>query len=264
MKRFLALCAFFCFTTTSLMAQLEINGMPLRRTFSNLGISAGISTTGIGIHLATPLTRSLTLRAGYNFSPISYDYTYDDFDPVQVSGASIEVPDLDAKGDLNFNAGQLLIDWVPFRKGTSSFFITAGMVFGSSRIIQVHGQFDPNDPNFKAIKDAGLIHEIEVEIGDQIVHPNADGSMDAAIQVQGARPYVGLGFGRAIPRRRVGFRFEMGVQFLGTPKVVSSNLEDGYDSDGDISDFNKILKDITLYPNISFQLTYRLFTDKIR
>lgn len=239
----------------------EKKEVPLRKAFSNIGLSAGVSTTGINLFVATPLANCLTLRAGYTFSPISYTYEYDEFDPIEVGNTSISVPALDLNGDLNFNSGQLLVDWVPFRKGQSSFYITAGLVFGSSRMIKVDGQFDPNDPNFKAIKDAGLIDEIEIEIGDQVVHPNSDGSMDAAIKVKGLRPYLGIGFGRAIPKRRVGFRFELGAQFLGKPEVVSSNIENTADID-ELSDFNKILRDITVYPNISFQLTYRLFKDK--
>ena len=38
---------------------------PLRKAFSNIGLSAGVSTTGINLFVATPLANCLTLRAGY-------------------------------------------------------------------------------------------------------------------------------------------------------------------------------------------------------
>lgn len=259
MKRFLTLCLLLA-VVSSASAQEGKKEMPSRKAFSNVGLSVGASTSGIGVNLATPLTRSFTLRAGYNFSPFSYDYTYDEFDPVTVQGSSVPVPAIDLTADLNFNAGQVMIDWVPFKKGRGTFFITAGLVFGSDQVIKVNGQFDPNDPDYRKIQQAGLLNEIEIEVGDQLVRPNADGSMDAALKVKGMHPYVGIGWGRAIPKHRLGFRFEVGAQLLGTPEIVSGNLVQG-DVD-ELSDFNKILKDLNFYPNISFQLTYRLFKDK--
>lgn len=75
------------------------------------------------------------------------------------------------------------------------------------------------------------------------------------------RPYVGLGWGRAIPKHRFGFRFELGAVFHGRPEVVSDNLISS-GTGGEISDFNKIINDITVFPQLSFQLTYRLFKNK--
>lgn len=260
MKRILTLCLLLAFAVT-VSAQEQKKELPQRKMFSNFGLSVGASTNGVSVNVATPLSRSFTLRAGYNFSPFSYDYTYDEFDPVTVQGTSVPVPDLDLTADLQLNAGQVMVDWIPFKRGGGTFFITGGVIFGQAEIIKVHGQFDMSDPNIQKIQQAGLMQELEFEVGEDIVRVNNDGSADAALKVKGLRPYVGLGWGRAIPKRRLGFRFEVGAIFQGAPEVSSSNLMKGQTSD-ELSDFNEILKDLTIYPQISFQLTYRLFKDK--
>ena len=69
------------------------------------------------------------------------------------------------------------------------------------------------------LKDCGVdITKIPVEIGDVKVLTNPDGSVSADLKVRSVKPYVGLGFGRPIPRRRVGFRFELGALFMAVPK----------------------------------------------
>ena len=122
-------------------------------------------------------------------------------------------------------------------------------------------KFDMNDPNIKQIQQAGLMKDIELEIGDDVIRAGNDGSMAAKLKVNGFRPYVGLGWGRAIPKHRFGFRFEMGAVFHGHPELVSDNLVSS-GSSGDISDAEEIINKITVFPQISLQLTYKLFKDK--
>lgn len=258
MKRMLTLCLALLVAVGAVAQKHE---MPERKAFSNLGVAVSASTTGIGVTLATPIARHFSLRAGYTFSPYSYDYTYDEFDPISVYGQSVPVPDLDLTADLNLNAGHVMVDWVPFKKGKGVFFITGGLILGDGKIIKVHGQFDMSDPNIKKIKDAGLMHELEFEVGEDIIRVNDDGSADAALKVKGLRPYLGLGWGRSIPKHRLGFRFELGAIFQGTPEVSSSNIVLNTKSD-ELSDFNELLNNLSIYPQLSFQLTYRLFKDK--
>ncbi len=78
--------------------------------------------------------------------------------------------------------------------------------------------------------------------------------------MSGTRPYLGLGFGRLVPQKRVGFMFELGVQFHGTPKVYSTegNLEElnGYNADDELS---KIVENLTVYPVLKLRLCGRIF-----
>jgi hypothetical protein len=153
-----------------------------------------------------------------------------------------------------------MIDWIPFRKGTGTFFITAGVVFGAKDLIEIDGQFDMSDPKLQTLMQYGLLDKIEVEVGDQTVCAGKDGSLAAALQVNGVRPYVGLGWGRAIPERRLGFRFEVGALMLGKSQIVSDNLVNSSNSQ-DMTKINEFLSDVAVLPQISFSLTYRMFKD---
>ncbi len=59
----------FTFCATSLMAQKAISYTTDHSSFSHLDISATIGSTGIGIDLATPLSNSFQLRAGFSYMP---------------------------------------------------------------------------------------------------------------------------------------------------------------------------------------------------
>lgn len=93
--------------------------------------------------------------------------------------------------------GHLMVDWVPFRRGTSVFFISAGFYFGGSRLLDVTGRFDPAE-----LAAAGIptdqISNIRLDVGGTTIAPNSDGSAEAQLKVNAVRPYVGLGVGRAI------------------------------------------------------------------
>lgn len=111
------------------------------------------------------------------------------------------------------------------------------------------------------LTDCGVdLSDIPVEIGDVEAKMNQDGSVSADLKVRSVKPYVGIGFGRAIPRRRVGFRFELGALFHGKPEIVSNNISDT--NSEELSDVNKFLKDFKVYPQINFQVTVRLLKDK--
>lgn len=257
MKKILILCV-----ALMALSPLRAKEEPERIAFSNLGISLNGSTTGIGFTLSTPLAKHFALRAGYQFSFISYNYKYDDFDPVQIDDLSVDVPSIGLDSKLNVDAAHIMVDWIPFKQGKGKFFITAGFFVGSNDFITLKGSFDKNDPNIKLIQQAGLFDEINLDIGDDVMRVNSDGSVAAQLKVNAFRPYLGLGWGRAIPKHRFGFRFEMGAVFHGHPKIASDNLVLSPETKSESNDFTSVLSKITVFPQISLQLTYKLFKDK--
>ena len=260
MKRIITLCLAMMVFVSSVSAGNPPEFTP-RKTFSNLGIGVTASTSGFGVSLATPLSKHLALRGGYMFSPLSFSYTYDEFEPIDVKGVTtVDIPPLDLTANLQSGNANVMIDWIPFRKGTGTFFITAGVVFGAKDLIEIDGQFDMSDPKLQTLMQYGLLDKIEVEVGDQTVCAGKDGSLAAALQVNGVRPYVGLGWGRAIPERRLGFRFEVGALMLGKSQIVSDNLVNSSNSQ-DMTKINEFLSDVAVLPQISFSLTYRMFKD---
>lgn len=103
----------------------------VRRPFSNFAIGVNAGTTGIGVSAATPLCRYVYLRAGFATAPFSYKFTYDDFDFNEILPSDFDLPtsvverlnavELNLKGELQMTSGHLLFDFVPFRRGNSSF-----------------------------------------------------------------------------------------------------------------------------------------------
>jgi hypothetical protein len=101
------------------------------------------------------------------------------------------------------------------------------------------------------------------------------------MRVNGFRPYLGVGFGRAIPsKHRVGVQFDLGVQFWGKPKVMGhlmyfdsnegdfvtryedvntnriTNMKDDYQ---DIKDIIQDVKKIYVYPVLNIRINGRIF-----
>ena len=105
MKKLLILCAaLLAFTPLCAKTQSE------RIAFSNLGISLNGSTTGVGVTLSTPLAKHFVLRGGYQFSYLSHNYTYGDFEPIYIEDEALEVPDIELGAKLNSGAAHMMVD----------------------------------------------------------------------------------------------------------------------------------------------------------
>ena len=149
---------------------------------------------------------------------------------------------MEIQGKLKNTTGHVLIDLYP---GGHSFHFTVGAYFGPEEIIDVYNKEDGfmkpitayNDAiiyaqsqtpsnsvvpqNVRDVVDKYGLKMIGGELGDYFVTPNpADkGNVNAYAKVKSFRPYVGLGFGRAVPKGRIGCQFDLGVQFWGKPEI---------------------------------------------
>ena len=86
-----------------------------------------------------------------------------------------------------------------------------------------------------------------VVIGDYTIPVDKNGNVSGGLKVSNFRPYVGLGFGRAVPKKRLGVMFELGVQFHGKPDVYPDDT------------FSKIMDKLTVYPVMKIRLCGRIF-----
>lgn len=188
--------------------------------FNHMSAGVSLGLDGIGIEIAAPLTYNFAVRTGYTFMP-KFKYT-DDLDLTNkdgsLSGAFLEEK-VDLEGTLNKNDFKLLFDWYPFKN--SSFHATAGFYVGSSTVVKIR--------NKKAFLKEGYWGNSGIEFGDPTLGPeyrytmisDQEGNVRAEIKANSFKPYVGIGFGRAVPKKRVGVQFDCGVQFWGTPKVLT-------------------------------------------
>jgi len=203
-----------------------------------------------------------------------------------------EIPNkLDVEGKLTNTTWHFLVDVYPFG-GVSSFHVTAGAYFGPEKIISVYNKTDgfmtPINQWNNAIQTAEAnpsstlntlvvqpynLSMIGAELGDYFITPNPsdNGNVEANIKVNSFRPYLGVGFGRAVPKGRVGCQFDLGVQFWGTPKVYAPTYDKNakkYLSDTELKEENaggdaggviKTISKVSVYPVLNFRLIGRIF-----
>lgn len=217
--------------------------------FNSLSVGVSAGTTGIGIDVATPVTPHFAIRGGVSFMPgISFDADVD----VDLKDPKLEEnSSLNLTGNMKRASGELLVNYYPFL--SSSFFVTAGAYFGGNKLLKVKGHSDKLAEYVNGGNQASII------IGDQEIPVDKNGNVSGGFKVSGFRPYIGVGFGRAVPKKRIGVQFELGVQFHGSPKLYSSAGDlSGALADSD-DDFTKIMDKLTVYPVMKVRFCGRLF-----
>lgn len=218
---------------------------------NRVGVGVGAGTEGIGVDVAVPVTKYLQARVGFNVMPnININTTAD------VSSTLIDRPyngQMDVKGKFSRTTFDFKIDCYPFANA-SSFFVTAGFSVGGDKLVKITGHSD----ELKQYSVQG--REYNVEIGDYQIPVDKNGDVAGGIKVKNFRPYLGLGFGRLIPKKRFGARFEIGAQFQGKPVVYADGVGDlskvmDQDTDDDISKFMDWLQ---VYPVMKLSFRGRI------
>lgn len=216
--------------------------------FNHLSVGASFGTTGLGLELAAPITEYIDVRAGYSFLPkISYKTDVDYKSHGQTKQTEVE-------GKLNWGDAKLLFDVYPF-KG-SSFHATVGAYLGKDEIVKVQN----NDPLNDVEEGEGLF------IGDYIVGVDENKIAHATINVKKFKPYVGIGIGRSVPKKRVGVAADLGVQFWGSPTVYGLTLDGQHwqkvtskDTGHEDGGFIETVSKITVFPVLTIRINGRIF-----
>ena len=215
--------------------------------FDHLSAGFTFGMTGFGIDVAAPVTEYLQVRAGYNF--------FDGFkhkEDIDYRAKGQPTKKTEVEGKSYVGTAKLLLDIFPFKN--SMFHFTTGFYLGKEEVLKAENTipvyaFDPGE---------GLV------IGDYIVGFDQDGIAKATIKVNKFRPYVGLGFGRAVPRKRFGVSGDLGVMFWGKPKLYEKQT--GMDLEVQKSDLGSdsdkyfdIVSKITVWPVLTVRFTGRIF-----
>lgn len=226
---------FSAFSVIRLNAQQEV------KPFEHISVSVNAGTLGVGLQVASPVNHFLSLRTGLMMFTYTYDYEYDGF--IKYEGFEGDYP-IPMKAKANMVNGLLLADFFPFNKGT--FHLTGGFYVGTPNIVDISGKADRL-----------------VEIGDIIVKP-LDGKIVTKLETNAFKPYIGFGFGNSVTKNsRIGFKFELGAMFHGTPKFVVTEGQEITDLDHleiseELDKFNRFLKNFNVYPVMNFQLNFRM------
>ena len=216
--------------------------------FDHMSLGVTLGTTGVGFDLAAPVTDYLQVRAGYNFfSGFKYKEDVD----YRAKGKPTRGKTT-AEGTNYMGTGHLLIDVYPFPNYT--FHITGGCYLGTDEVVKIENTIPVKDFD----RGEGIV------IGDHIVGFDDDGYAHGSIKVKKFRPYVGIGFGRSVPRSRFGVSGDFGVQFWGKPKVYEKqtgmDLEVKKEDLGEESNkYYDVIAKFPVWPVLTFRMTYRIF-----
>jgi len=227
--------------------------------FSHWAVGINVGLYGYGLEVNTHLIPNIKLRLGFNyfgytFSRLKFDYEFDE----KANGYFIEregTAELTPK--IGFVNGKVLFDILPFETGKFAF--TTGVYIGKNGLTVNGITYDRN---------SGRPIDTPIYFDDGIViYPDSKGNVDATLRMGNiVKPYFGLTFGRAIPRRSVGFKFEMGVIYQGNLKLESNSTGNSAAVDRANDELNSGMNELPntiqnllkLWPMMQFQLTYKI------
>ena len=248
------------------MAQKEYK----RGFLNHVGINVGAGTEGISVGLAAPVTGFFELEAGVNVMP-SFKLS-GDLD-VDVNTSSLpQVPNVQypheatihAEGSFDRTTFNVKANLYPFGGGTK-FFIAAGLSIGGEKIAEVSGSCDELRDFSQSLPSQELKDQFRQAVSANLAGYNLQ--FDENYNVQGdirckkVRPYLGLGFGRLVPKNRLGMRLELGCQFMDKLKVYQNDTEIDINKaleDAGEDDLSKFVKDLKIYPVVKFSFTGRI------
>lgn len=248
------------------MAQKEYK----RGFLNHVGINVGAGTEGISVGLAAPVTGFFELEAGVNVMP-SFKLSGDLDVDVNTSSLS-QVPNVQypyeatihAEGSFDRTTFNVKANLYPFGGGTK-FFIAAGLSIGGEKIAEVNGSCDQLREFSQSLPSQELKDQFRQAVSANLAGYNLQ--FDENYNVQGdirckkVRPYLGLGFGRLVPKNRLGMRLELGCQFMDKLKVYQNDTEIDINKaleDAGDDDLSKFVKDLKIYPVVKFSFTGRI------
>ena len=264
MKKLMMVAVILLTSVGSVMAQKEYK----RGFFNHVGLNVGAGTEGISVGLAAPVTNFLEVEAGVNIMP-SFKLSGDlDVDINMPQESDIQYPTsgtIHAEGSFDRTTFNVKANLYPFGGG-SKFFIAAGLSIGGEKIAEVTGscdelrKFSENNLHTPELKDQ-FRKAISANLGGYNLELDENYNLQGDIRCKNVRPYLGLGFGRLVPKNRIGCRLELGCQFMGKLKVYQNGNEIDINKaleDAGEDDLSKFVKDLKVYPVLKFSLTGRI------
>lgn len=195
-------------------------------------ISLNLGFPGVGLGYARLLNDHFSARLKGTFMNID----------VEQKDVALGDRKVDANVKFNFNTYDLWVDYNPFKK--SSFKLVGGISYLSK------------------LKTAVVfVPSTTVKYGDLVIPQDQIGDITASADWSNKIvPYLGLGFGRAIPKHNVGFGIEFGGYFIGKPdfaydgtKMFAPNTEKEKES----QEIQNWANQLNVLGNISVYLSFK-------
>jgi hypothetical protein len=224
-KNKLLLFFLICFCG-SLYAQNTTDSLPKR----HLGISANAGSTGFGGAINVKLSKKIELSVGYSMMNASGKLS------TSFDGQAV---DLTVTNKNNYTS--IIFNLYP--SVHSSFHFLAGAIHSNN-------QFTIN-----------AISQDSQSYGKIIFSPDQLGTLNFNLKGQEWLPMAGIGFGRAIPNRRLGFGFDLGAAYMG-PLKATIEADKAFEPTNDQHNedvLNNAFSDIKWLPFLNFRLNIKLF-----
>lgn len=160
------------------------------RPFSTFAIGVKVDTLGAGVEVATPLSRTLNLRATANLVKFTYNFNID--------GIAYST-------QLDFHSGHANIDWFPFHGG---FHISPGILYFQNSLSGTAAV--PAGQPFQ-LSNTSYINSVDDPVSGTV----------AIAYPRKIAPTLTIGFGNIIPRtgKHFSMPFEIGVAYLGAAQM---------------------------------------------
>lgn len=187
---------------------------------------------GVGVGYARELNNSFSFRTKVSF--FKWDLNRDN---LSLNGRKV-----DLIGKLRYNTLDFLFDYRPFQ--SSSFKLVTGISYLSSA-------------KFNAVLTPAKVAG-DYKYGDITISKENLGNISAGGDWSGIAPYVGIGFGRAIPRDNLGFGFDLGGYFTGKPTSyfnASGSLTPTATAERE--DFIQWMNRYRVIPNFTIHVNYK-------
>ncbi|MDZ4667286.1 MAG: hypothetical protein SGJ00_05320 [bacterium] len=207
-------------------AQKQEDSLPSR----HLGISANAGITGIGGSLNIKLTKKIELTLGYSLMSATgkLETTFD--------GQKVDLTILNKN-----NYASFIFNLYP--SVNSSFHFLAG-------VLQSNNKY-----SIQAISTDSQ------EYGNMIFAPDQMGKLEFNIKGAEWMPMAGIGFGRSIPKRRIGFGLDLGAAYWGklNASISADKAFEPTNSEHNVEVIQKAFSDYNWLPFVNFRLNIKLF-----
>ncbi|MFA9212579.1 MAG: hypothetical protein ACEQSR_01865 [Candidatus Methylacidiphilales bacterium] len=218
---------FFATNTNASILVAQKDSIKFER--KNLAISIGTGFPLYSLSLNYQLSNKISARLGF-LTGFYEPYYYASF-----KGNYTEV-----KGIFQVNMLNLFLDYHPFYN------YNFRVIFGLA-----------NSYNEYAVTVTPLTNQT---YGYITYTPTDIGKIKTEIQVNSIMPYLGIGFGKAVPVNRLGLGLDLGVYYQGSPKFKfqSEGSFKPSDNEKNTNLFNNAFSDWALIPSVNFHVTYKI------
>ncbi len=224
----------FQWTGGFLAGQSDISIDSPKKNGSALALSVG-SQAFVGADFTYQLKEWLEVRASYNYLQLSMS-------DLEINAQELGFSDqtLLVDADVNLSTVGLVLAFAPGAKNNFRFMGGALVGLNNSVATTIH------------FRD-------QFQLNDYELNPERVGEIAGTYTTHSSiYPYLGIGIGKGIPRKRVGLSLEVGAYYRGAPKIdiVSTGLLEDNAHNGPVLEDN--LASLKWHPNVSLRLAVRL------